>query len=78
MTKFWMILAFYLLGVISGVILWEKVDFKTIYKGTIKMRQRGKGNTQNSNVSLKRKEDRIQKRNEKKKAKDLKRLEKNS
>jgi len=53
MKTFWMIVSFYLLGVISGMFFWEKIDFKTIYKGQIKLKQRGKGNTQNSQVTLK-------------------------
>ena len=46
MKTFWMILAFYALGMISGILLWEKIDVKTIFKGTVKLRQRGRGNTQ--------------------------------
>lgn len=71
MDKFWMILFFYALGVISGVILWEKIDFKTIYKGNIRMKQRGQGNTQNSEVTLK--TDRKQRKEAKKQAKIIKR-----
>jgi hypothetical protein len=85
MKTFWMILSIYSLGIISGIVLWEKIDFKTIYKGQFKMKQRGRGNLQNAEVTLKtpretrkevKKQGRIVKRNEKKKARDLKRLEK--
>jgi hypothetical protein len=85
MKTFWMILSVYSIGIISGIILWEKIDFKTIYKGQFKMKQRGRGNLQNAEVTLKtpketrkevKKQARIVKRNEKKKARDLKRLEK--
>lgn len=80
-----MILAVYLLGVISGILLWEKVDFKTIYKGQIKIKQRGKGNIQSSDVTLKtdkkakrdeRKQANIIKRNERKAKRAAKRLDK--
>ena len=80
-----MIIAIYSIGIISGIILWEKIDFKTIYKGQFKMKQRGQGNIQNAEVTVKtprrtrkeaKKAERIRKANEKKKAKDLKRLEK--
>ena len=79
-----MIIAIYSIGIISGIVLWEKIDFKTIYKGQFKMKQRGKGNMQNAEVTLKtprktkreaKKAARVAKRNEKKKAKDLKSLE---
>ena len=85
MKTFWMIIAVYSIGIISGILLWEKIDFKTIYKGQIRMKQRGQGNTQNSNVSLKMdrqakkeaaKQARIAKRNEKKLQKSAKLLEK--
>ena len=72
MAKFWMIFAFYLLGVLSGVILWEKIDMKTVLKGQIKLKQRGKGNTQLTEIKPKieakteRKESRKQKREQRK------------
>ena len=67
-----MIFAFYLLGVLSGVILWEKIDMKTVLKGQIKLKQRGKGNTQLTEIKPKieakteRKESRKQKREQRK------------
>jgi len=48
--KFWMTFAFYLLGVLSGILLWEKVDMKTVLKGRIKLKQRGHGNTQLTDI----------------------------
>jgi hypothetical protein len=82
-----MIVSFYSFGVITGIFLWEKIDFKTIYKGQIKMKQRGQGNTQNSDVTLKmdkeqrkeeRKQARITEKNARKERKAAKKLEKNS
>jgi len=48
--KFWMTFTFYLLGVLSGILLWEKVDMKTVLKGRIKLKQRGHGNTQLTDI----------------------------
>ncbi len=85
MKTFWMIVSFYSFGVITGIFLWEKIDFKTIYKGQIKLKQRGSGNTQNSQVTLKMdrkakreaaKQARIVERNTKKAKKAADKLEK--
>ena len=50
MKTFWMTFAFFALGMISGILLWEKIDVKTIFKGTVKLRQRGRGNTQLTDI----------------------------
>ena len=48
--KFWMGFALYLLGTISGIVLWEKIDMKTVLKGKIMLKQRGRGNTQLTDI----------------------------
>ena len=75
------IIAAFLAGVIVGIILWEKIDAKTIFKGTVRIKQRGKGNHQDNLIKPEitpetRQEKRISKRNERKKRRSLKKLEK--
>jgi len=73
--KFWMILAFYLLGVVSGILLWEKIDVKTIFKGTVKLRQRGRGNTQLTEIKpqIDAKTERVDKKQQRKDRRDERR-----
>ena len=86
MKKIWSYLAvgfaFFSAGIIFAV---KYLADKTVYKGQFKMKQRGKGNTQNTDLTLEtgsetkrdeRKQAKIIAKNQKKAAKSVKRLEK--
>lgn len=87
MKKLWSYISIFLLGIIGGILAWEKIDVKTVYKGDFRIRQKGKGNTQTPTINLEtgekaaksgRKMDRVRVKVEKRKQKALKRLEKYS
>ena len=47
MTKFWIYLAVYLIGAISGIILWEKIGVSDTYEAYIrKIKNKGKDTDQ--------------------------------
>jgi len=68
MTKFWIYLAVYLIGAISGIILWEKIGTDDVYRGVFRFKQKGKQNVQEPTVNLKleRKQTRKEKREQRK------------
>jgi len=82
MRKAWTYIAVNLLGVILGLIIGVKwLGDKTVYNGSIRIKQRGKGNIQKPEIVVEiedkpRRIDRIQARAEKKKARIERRLEK--
>lgn len=39
-----------LIGVILGIILWEFIGVKDVYKGKFRFKQKGRGNTQQNKV----------------------------
>jgi hypothetical protein len=39
-------IAIFLFGMLCGVILWEYIGVNTVFRGNFKIKQRGKGNTQ--------------------------------
>jgi len=41
-----------LVGMIIGIFLWEKWGVGTLYKGNFRFKQKGKGNTQESQINL--------------------------
>lgn len=47
----WLDLVFYLLGVLSGIIFWEKVGVGDVFKGSVRYKQKGKDNRQESQVN---------------------------
>jgi hypothetical protein len=82
MRKAWVYIAFNLLGVILGLIIGVKwLGDKTVFKGDLRIKQRGRYNTQQPTVSLDieakpRRIERLQARAEKKKARIARRLKK--
>jgi len=50
--NFWLYATLFLVGFLSGVFVWEKIDVKTIFKGKLKIKQRGKGNVLDSDLEL--------------------------
>ena len=81
MAKFWIYLAVYLIGAISGIILWEKIGVDDVYKGKFRFKQKGEGNRQESQINLQtgNKPDKLtrqQKRAINKAARDAKKLKK--
>jgi hypothetical protein len=88
MEKFWMYFGLVMAGVVLGMIIEERIGVaRTIIKGKLKIKQRGRGNVLDSDIKLpdkpetKREEriiERTRKRIERKKRRALKRLEKNS
>ena len=85
MKKIWTYLSIFLLGILGGILAWEKIDYKTVYKGRFKVKQSGKGNVLDSDLTLQvgkkstkseRKMDRIRSRVENRKQRALKRLDK--
>ena len=82
MAKFWIYLAVYLIGAISGIILWEKIGTDDVYRGVFRFKQKGEGNRQESQINLQtgNKPDKLtrqQKRAINKAARDAKKLIKN-
>ena len=75
MEKFWIYAVVYLVGLISGIILWEKIGVSDTYEAYIrKIRQRGRDNATSTVVfkptlgsgSISRREERIARREERK------------
>jgi len=50
--SFWLVVALLAIGFIGGAITWNQIDVKNVYKGKWKLKQRGRGNTQESAVEL--------------------------
>jgi hypothetical protein len=70
MKKVWPIVSAFLTGVIAGIILWEKMDYKAIYKGRVKIKQKGEGHTLDSDIVISVKEARQMKRERRKAKRD--------
>ena len=73
-VSFWVLVVCYLAGLISGVILWEKIGVNDVFKGAVRIKQRGKGNIQKPSLSLQM--DRKQRKNGQISDRKRKRLEK--
>ena len=71
MTKFWIYAVVFLLGSISGIIFWEKYNVNVLYKGVFKLKQRGRGNVQDTNLKLEI-TPRMKRKQERQEAKDAK------
>ena len=52
MKKIWPYISTLLVGVVLGILLWEKVDVKAIYNGKVKIKQKGKGNEMANDIEL--------------------------
>lgn len=85
MMKFWILLFSHLFAIAGGTVLGMLIDQDVVYKGKILFKQRGRGNTQNSEITVKtdkkaqrdkRKLIKEAAKREKKKAKAAKRSEK--
>jgi len=88
MKKIWSYIALFFIGLSSGIVFAVKyLSDKTVFKGSVKIKQRGKGNDQMTDIHPEisagsskedKKQARIIKRNERKAAKATKLLEKSS
>ena len=86
MKKIWSYIAAFFIGLSAGIVFAVKyLSEKTVFKGSVKLRQRGKGNTQLTDIrpeinakssKNEKKEARIIKRNQKRAEKATKRLNK--
>lgn len=83
MKAFWKFIAFILAGLISGLILADKLGMgaEAIYKGNFRFKQKGRGNTQTPTVNLtvpekSRKSARILEKLERQKARAQKKIDK--
>lgn len=81
MEKFWLYFGLISFGVIIGIILWEQINRNgTVFKGKIRIKQKGGSNTIDPVINAKfdkltqRKQRRIIKRNARRKKKDLRKL----
>lgn len=50
MEKIWIYLAIFLAGVVVGIIIWEKIGVDDVFKGTVRIKQRGRGNVQSPEI----------------------------
>ena len=86
MKKIWSYIAMFFIGLSSGIVFAVKyLNEKTVYKGNFKLKQRGQGNTQNSDLTIdtakkaakdQRKLDRLKAKNDKRADKLRKKIEK--
>lgn len=81
MKAFWKLTTVFLAGVIAGVVLWEKIGANTVFKGAVRIKQKGKGNVLDADIKPEikaktTKAQRILDRLENKKAKAQKKLDK--
>ena len=85
MKNIWTFISMVLAGVVVGLVVGVKwLGDKTVFRGKIRINQRGRGNIQDPTLSAEirpqkkrddKKQSRIERRNERKKRKDLKRLD---
>lgn len=78
MKKLWSYISAVLAGIIVGIILWEhidSVDFKHTYNGKVKIKQKGKGNVQDTDLTVTVKEARQMRRKLRKERREEKRKE---
>jgi len=85
MEKFWMYFGLMMAGVVIGMIIEERIGLaRNVFKGRVKIKQRGRGNVLDSDIKLPdkpktKREERIltraQRRIERRKKRALKRLE---
>lgn len=78
MKKLWSYISAVLAGVVIGIILWEKVDYKTVYNGRVKIKQKGEGHTSEITVPITVKEARKAKRERRKQKRDARKDDKSS
>ena len=88
MKKIWPYVSAFFIGLSAGIVVAVKwLNEKTVFKGSVRIKQRGKGNEQMTDIrpeidagtaKNERKQARIIKRNEKRTKKAAKRLNKNS
>ena len=85
----WGYIALVAIGIIIGIVLWEYVSkSETVFRGHIRIKQRGRGNIQKPGITTEiqpqtkrgdkkaaRQQARIVRRNERRKKKDLRKLE---
>jgi len=84
MKKAWVYISMFLAGLSAGIVIAVKwLSDKTVYKGDFRIRQRGRGNRQMTELGLNlpiqtkrgdRKQSRIAKKNNRKLKKDLRKL----
>lgn len=48
----WLTLVALLIGVILGIILWEQIGTDDVFKGRVKIKQRGRGNIQKPEIEV--------------------------
>jgi hypothetical protein len=88
MKKLWPYIATFFIGLSAGIVIAVKwLNERVVYKGTVRIKQRGKGNIQEPSIRAEitpetkregKKQAKIIKRNERKSRRSLRRLEKST
>lgn len=52
MEKIWIYVAVFMIGMVVGIILWEKLGTGDTYKGKVKIKQRGRSNEQSTPIKV--------------------------
>ena len=53
MKEIWIYGFVFLLGMVAGIILWERIGVDDVYRGVFRLKQKGRGNTQEQQTNLK-------------------------
>jgi len=51
MEKIWVYGFVFMLGMVAGIILWERIGVDDVFKGTVRFKQKGKGNKQDPQIN---------------------------